>query len=72
MGKEPNLTSVNEAARHFRCSRQAIYRALDEQRLTEVRIGNGRLVALDRNYHAFKARPYADKRQEESHQLDEE
>ena len=68
MGKQTNLTTVREAAEHFRCSRQAVYRALDERRLTEIRIGNVRLVALDRRFRAFQARPYGDKRQDAAYE----
>ena len=65
MTQQPNIVSVKGAAREKGVSRQAVYRALDEGRLTEVRMEGIRLIQKDSKYQDYAPRPYADKRKED-------
>ncbi|MCH7950724.1 MAG: site-specific integrase [Candidatus Dadabacteria bacterium] len=60
--EENKISSVHIAASEKGCSRQAIYRALDEDRLSEIRLGRIRLVVRDELYLNFLPRPYRDLR----------
>ncbi|MFQ5570007.1 MAG: hypothetical protein ACE5G0_10050 [Rhodothermales bacterium] len=64
MTKQLNLVSVKGAAREKGVSRQALYRALDEGRLNEVKLEGIRLIQKDSTYRDYAPRPYADKRKE--------
>lgn len=61
----PKFKTVTEAARSKKTSRQAIYKALNEKRLTELSVGSTRLVVLDKKFQDFAARPYQGKRKTE-------
>lgn len=65
MAQQPQLVSVKGAAREKEVSRQAVYRALDEGRLNEVRLEGIRLIQKDTKYRDYAPRPYADKRKED-------
>ena len=64
MAKEPNVITVLAASKEKGCTPQALYKALDEGRLHEVRMGRTRLILRDKTYQRFEARPYADHRKE--------
>ena len=51
-----DVTTAAEAAHHFGCTRQLIYQALDDGRLTDRRIGRTRLVVMDKKYREFRVR----------------
>ena len=71
MAEQPNVITVQAAAREKGCTPQALYKALDEGRLNEVKMGATRLILRDETYRNFEARPYADKRRDESNQPQE-
>ena len=71
MAEQPNVITVQVAAREKGCTPQALYKALDEGRLNEVKMGATRLILRDETYRNFEARPYADKRRDESNQPEE-
>jgi len=68
MAMQSNVVSVKRAALEKAVSRQAIYRALDEGRLTEIKLEGIRLIRRDRKYRDYVPRPYADKQQDEANQ----
>ena len=65
MAKHPKIVSVKGASREKGVSRQALYRALDEGRLNEVKLEGIRLVQKDSKYRDYAPRSSADKRKEE-------
>lgn len=71
MAEQPNVITVQAAAHEKGCTPQALYKALDEGRLNEVKMGATRLILRDETYRNFEARPYADKRRDESNQPEE-
>ena len=71
MAEQPNVITVQAAATEKGCTPQALYKALDEGRLKEVKMGATRLILRDETYRNFEARPYADKRRDESNQPEE-
>lgn len=62
MATQPNIITVQAAAKEKSCTRQALYKALTEGRLQEIRMGATRLILKNRKYRNFEARKYADKR----------
>ncbi len=64
MEKKPNIITVQEAAKEKHCTPQALYKALAEGRLHEVRMGATRLILKNKVYRNFKARGYAGKRED--------
>ena len=57
-----HLVSVKGAAQEKHVSRQALYRALDEGRLTEIRLDGIRLILKDPKYDEYAPRPYGGRR----------
>ncbi len=68
MANQPNLITVKAAAKEKLCTPQALYKALTEGRLQEIRMGATRLILKNRKYRSFEVRRYADKRDTEPHQ----
>ena len=68
MAEQPNVITVQAAAAEKGCTPQALYKALNEGRIHEIRMGSTRLILRDETYRDFEARPYADKRRDESNQ----
>ena len=51
---EPNVTSVSQAAREKRCTRQAIYNAIERGDLNTVSVGQLTLIAKDEKYESYQ------------------
>ena len=58
MATEPNVILASEAARLWKCSGQAVYNALDAERLTEVRMGRHRMILKDDKFQSFKVKEF--------------
>ena len=72
MAEQPNFLTVQAASKEKDCTPQALYKALDEGRLHEIKMGATRLILRDETYLKFEVRSYADKRLNESNQSGEE
>lgn len=57
MEKKPRLLTPTESAKILGISRQSVHKAIHEQRLLAIRVGNGWLLKLD-DVESFVPRQY--------------
>ena len=70
---EPNVITITELARTQKCSRQAIYNAIERGDLNTTRLGTQTVVVKDAKYEAYQVKEtggrlhkrYVEKRKEE-------
>ena len=54
MSFEPNVITIGEAAKEKRCTRQALYNAIERGDLNTVMLGRYQVIARDEKYEAYE------------------